>query len=80
MHQLLQRCEVEIIQIPSFFFLFFYCEWPDFVSTLHVVITIILPSSSVYHFVVFIETECKKFAWVFVPAYFFLNNLLYPGV
>lgn len=64
--------EAEIIQIPSFF----YCKWPDFVSTLHVVITIILPSFSVCHFVVFIETEHKKFAWVFVPACFFLNKPL----
>lgn len=70
--QLFQCSGMEIIQIP----LFLYCKWSNFISTLYGVITIILSSFSVCHFIIFIETEGKVLASVFVPAYFFLNVLL----
>lgn len=55
---------MEIIQI----LLFLYCKWYNFVSTLYVVIAIILSSFSVYRFIIFLETEGKVFASVFVSA------------
>jgi len=70
--QLFQCCGMEIIQIP----IFLCREWSDFVSTLYVVIAVILSSFSVYHFIIFLETEGKVFALVFVPAYFFRNIFL----